>query len=191
MEHMTQETHAYIAVGSNIEPMRNIPCCLRMLRSIPLSRVTKKSSLYLTKPWGIESQPDFINLVIGLKTRLSPRELLLETQTIETRLERRRTLENGPRTIDLDLLLFGDEILDERDLSVPHRGLLLRDFMLIPLIEIAPEAIHPKRGLPVSGLTHEIQHRQIIARLPSGDHARIIGGTTQCNAYGSALRRRL
>ncbi|WP_041447283.1 2-amino-4-hydroxy-6-hydroxymethyldihydropteridine diphosphokinase [Thiocystis violascens] len=164
---MIQQAHAYIAVGSNIEPWRNIPCCLDRLRSLPDSRLVLESSWYRTSPWGIESQPEFINLVIGLETRLSPRQLLAETQAIETRLERLRILKNGPRTIDLDLLLFGDTILDDSNLKIPHPGLLLRDFMLIPLIEIAPEIIHPELGRPLSDLTQEIQYRQIVARVPS------------------------
>ena len=168
--HMIQETRTYIAIGSNIDPRRNIPCCLELLRIIPDSRVTMESSWYLTSPWGIASQPDFINLVVGLETRLSPRQLLVETQAIETRLERLRTLKNGPRTIDLDLLLFGDTVLDEHDLSIPHTGLLLRDFMLIPLIELAPEIIHPARGRPLGELTRELRYRQIIARLPPEEH---------------------
>ncbi len=133
---MIQETCAYIAVGSNIDPLRNIPCCLELLRMIPNSRLTRESSWYLTSPWGLASQPDFINLVIALATRLSPHQLLGETQAIETRLERLREIKNGPRTIDLDLLLFGDTILATRDLrdsasrfTAPglHAGTIVRD----------------------------------------------------------------
>lgn len=167
------ETRAYLAVGSNIDPLRNIPRCLRQLRRIPESWVSVESSWYLTSPWGLESQPDFINLVIGLTTRLDPHALLAATQTIETRLERVRGQKNGPRTIDLDLLLFGDRLLDEPDLKIPHPGLLLRDFMLIPLIEIAPDLRFPARERPISELTWEIRYRQIVARLPTDEHPRL------------------
>ncbi|MBK5965028.1 2-amino-4-hydroxy-6-hydroxymethyldihydropteridine diphosphokinase [Thiocystis minor] len=163
---MIHETHAYIAVGSNLDPLRNIRRGLDLLQAIPDSRVIAESSWYLTRPWGIASQPDFINLAVGLATRLSPRQLLVETQAIEIRLGRLRALKNGPRTIDLDLLFCGDAILDECDLRIPHPGLLLRDFMLMPLIEIAPETIHPEFGLPIGELTQKIQYRQIIAQVP-------------------------
>lgn len=170
---MTQQAHAYIAIGSNIDPRKNIFCCLDMLRNLPDSRMTLESSWYRTSPWGVESQPEFVNLAIGLETRLSPRQLLAETQAIESRLERLRVLKNGPRTIDLDLLLFGDSILDDSDLTIPHPGLLLRDFMLIPLIEIAPKTIHPTLGLPINELTEKIRHRQIIQRLLPEEHVTI------------------
>ncbi len=161
-----QNTCAYLAIGSNLDPLRNIRRCLDLLRTIPDSRMVAESSWYLTRPWGIVSQPDFVNLAVALETRLSPRQLLAETQAIETRLERLRDLKNGPRTIDLDLLFCGDAILDDRDLKIPHPGLLLRDFMLVPMIEIAPETIHPEFGLPIGELTQKIQYHQIISRLP-------------------------
>lgn len=163
---MSQDSIAYVAIGSNIAPFRQIPRCLDLLHGIPASGVCAESSWYRTRPWGIETQPDFINLVVGLRTRLSPLGLLRETQGIEVKLKRRRGLKNGPRTIDLDILLFGQLILKESHLQVPHPGLLLRDFMLTPLIEIAPDAVHPEHGLPVSQLAGEIRYRQIIDRSP-------------------------
>ena len=145
----------YIAIGSNIEPLRRIPCCLQMLEEIPESSLRAQSSWYRTLPWGMEDQLDFLNLVVGMDTSLSPRALLRETQAIEARLGRVRTLKNGPRVIDLDILLFGDRILEDDGLSIPHPGLLLRDFMLVPLIEIAPNAVYPVRGLSV-GLLEQV-----------------------------------
>ncbi|MBK1722008.1 2-amino-4-hydroxy-6-hydroxymethyldihydropteridine diphosphokinase [Thiocystis violacea] len=167
---MTDKTFgAYVALGSNIEPDENIRRGLALLREVRDTRLVAESSRYRTAPWGIETQPDFINLVVALSTGLTPLELLEATQEIERRLARRRDLKNGPRTIDLDILLYDGQMLDEDDLKIPHPGLLIRDFMLVPLIEIAPEAMHPVRGLPVRALTEEIRYRQILERLPSED----------------------
>ncbi len=164
----------YLAIGSNIEPQRNIPRCLEGLRALPGSRLTAESAWYRTRPWGIASQPEFINLVVALETGLTPHALLAATQAIEIALERQRQCRNGPRTIDIDLLLYGDQRLDEPDLCLPHPSLLLRDFMLIPLIEIAPAIRHPERGRSLSELTPEIRYRQIIARFSSGITAKDI-----------------
>jgi 2-amino-4-hydroxy-6-hydroxymethyldihydropteridine diphosphokinase len=162
---MSAETRVFIAIGSNIAPQRQISSCIRLLGKVRQSSLVSESSWYRTRPWGVPDQPDFINLAVGIQTRLSPRELLRETRKIEACLDRERTLENGPRTIDLDILLFGERVVASVDLTIPHPGLLLRDFMLVPLIEIAPDAIHPLRRLPVKLLEEEIQFRQITERL--------------------------
>jgi 2-amino-4-hydroxy-6-hydroxymethyldihydropteridine diphosphokinase len=162
---MVDETPCFIAIGSNLDPRAQIPRAVEFLRCLPGSRLFLESSWYRTSPWGITDQPDFINLVVGLKTHLSPRGLLHETRAIESQLQRVRREKNGPRTIDLDILLFGDQILTDPDLTIPHPGLLIRDFMLVPLIEVAPETRHPILGRPVCELQDHIRHRQILERL--------------------------
>lgn len=162
---MPQHNTAYIAIGSNIAPKDNIARCLRLLAELPDSRLVAESGWYATKPWGIEAQPDFINLVVGLATGLSARELLHGTQAIEQRLRRVRSLRNGPRTIDLDILLFADAVIAEPDFSIPHPALLERDFMLLPLLDIAPEQRHPLTGRTLRDSTNNIRYRQIIERL--------------------------
>lgn len=157
---------AFIAVGSNIEPDENIARCLDLLNQIPSSQTVRTSSRYRTSPWGLESQPDFINLVVALDTSLSAHELLRQTQAIETELLRRRAEKNGPRTIDLDILLLADLILDEPQLQIPHPGLALRDFMLVPLIEIAADVVHPSHNCALRELEPCILYRQILERLP-------------------------
>lgn len=162
---MHPEVRAFIALGSNIAPLEHMARGLLALSQLPASCMGAVSSWYLTRPWGLEDQPEFINLVAEIWTRLRPRELLAELQTIEGRSGRVRTQPNGPRTLDLDLLLYGDAILDEPGLRVPHPGLLVRDFMLLPLIEIAPEAVHPEHGRPVAELQDRILYHQIIRRI--------------------------
>ena len=164
---MHRVTTAFISVGSNIEPFENIPRCLAMLTDTMNSRLIAESGWYLTRPWGVDEQANFINLVIGLGTVLSAQALLRETQAIESRLNRIRTIKNGPRTIDLDILLFGEHQIDSSDLTIPHPALLERDFMLKPLIEIAPDWIHPAHDLPLHQLTGFIRYNQIIERLNS------------------------
>ena len=164
---MSTAANAYIAIGSNIEPERQIPRSLSFLRQMRESRLAAESSWYRTLPGGFETQPDFINLVVRMETALSPRELLDETLEIEAKLNRARTFANGPRTIDLDILLFANLVFADSELTIPHPGLLFRDFMLVPLIEIAPDAVHPLRCVPVKLLEGEIRHRQILERLTS------------------------
>lgn len=168
---MTHQTPVFLAIGSNIDPERHIAEGLARLSTLPETRLQSCSSWYRTKAWGIEDQPDFVNLVVGLNTGLDPRGLLMETQRIESSLGRVRHLRNGPRTIDLDILLFGDQVIEDPDLTIPHPGLTLRDFMLTPLIEIAPDTPHPLRGCPVSALADGILHRQILGRVRPGDRA--------------------
>ncbi|MCF7992088.1 MAG: 2-amino-4-hydroxy-6-hydroxymethyldihydropteridine diphosphokinase [Thiohalocapsa sp.] len=160
---MTQLNQVFLGLGSNIDPRWNLLRCLDLLERIPGAVLEDESSWYRTRPWGVEDQAEFVNLVVGMRTALEPMELLRATQAIEVELGRKRLLRNGPRTIDIDLLLFGDRVLAEPDLSLPHPGLTERDFMLIPLIEIAPETLHPVVGRPVAELQGLLRYRQILS----------------------------
>lgn len=106
-------------------------------------RIINESALYQTAAWGAEDQPDFINQVIEIETGLPPGELLQELLLIERELGRERLVKWGPRTIDLDILLYGDTIVNEADLTIPHPGIPHRLFTLVPLAEIAPDVVHP------------------------------------------------
>jgi len=117
------------------------------LESIPGTRVTARSSLYRTSPVGYLEQPDFINAVASVQTTLKPQALLAALLATENRHGRRRATRNAPRTLDLDLLLYGEEVLDEHGLTLPHPRLHERAFVLAPLAEIAPGAMVPGRGL--------------------------------------------
>jgi len=163
----------FIAVGSNIDPEHNLSLGVRYLHNVPELTVTQTSSWYKTRPWGIEDQAYFLNAVVGGTTTLSPYQLLKTTQNIETQLGRQRTIKNGPRTLDLDILLYDEQEMHEPDLTIPHPGLYERDFMLIPLIEIAPTVIHPTLQAPVKDLTHLIQYQQILAIVPPQTHEAI------------------
>ncbi len=106
-------------------------------------KIKKKSSLYETKPWGIENQPLFLNMAIEIETDFHPEKLLKLLKDIEIKLGRKRTIKWGPRIIDLDILLFNDIIVDKKGLKIPHPLMHKREFVLKPLSEIAPEIYHP------------------------------------------------
>jgi len=140
-------TVAFVGIGSNLEdPRAHVLRALDELAELPGTRVTARSSLYRTAPIGHAAQPDFINAVAAVDTQLSPDALLRELQAIESRHRRKRSFPNAPRTLDLDLLLYGDARIDEPGLSVPHPRMHERAFVLQPLLEIAPQVEIPQRG---------------------------------------------
>lgn len=138
-------TTAFIGIGSNVGD--RIAFCRRAVESLascPETTVEKVSSLYETSPIGGPPQRSFVNLVTRLKTELSPRALLQETQLIETKLGREPSdIHWGPRVVDLDILAFGDEKISEPDLEIPHPRMMQRRFVLVPLLEIEPDAADP------------------------------------------------
>ena len=140
-------TLAYIGIGSNLdEPQAQVERAFDELARLPRTRLSARSSLYRTAPVGYAAQPDFVNAVAELDTSLRARELLAELLAIEARHGRRRSFANAPRTLDLDLLLFGDLRIDEAHLVVPHPRMHERAFVLRPLVEIAPQAVIPGAG---------------------------------------------
>jgi 2-amino-4-hydroxy-6-hydroxymethyldihydropteridine diphosphokinase len=133
-------TVAYVGLGSNLaDPARQVETALQELDSLPHTRLVKRSSLYRTKPVGYADQPDFINAVAELETGLPAERLLDELQALEVRHGRERSFPNAPRTLDLDLLLFGKLALRTDRLTVPHPRMKERAFVLDPLREIAPD----------------------------------------------------
>jgi 2-amino-4-hydroxy-6-hydroxymethyldihydropteridine diphosphokinase len=133
-------TVAYVGIGSNLDqPRAHVTQAFDDLDRLPHTRVVKKSSLYRSAPLGYGAQPDFINAVAQLETGLPAERLLAEMQQIETRHGRARSFANAPRTLDLDLLLFGNARLDTASLKVPHPRMHERAFVLKPLLEIAPD----------------------------------------------------
>ena len=132
-------TTAYVGIGSNLDdPRTHVLQALKDLDRLPHTRLVKQSSLYRTAPVGHAPQPDFINAVARLETGLPAERLLAELQEIEARHGRTRSFPNAPRTLDLDLLLFGNATLDTPMLRIPHPRMHERAFVLKPLLEIAP-----------------------------------------------------
>ena len=148
---MSEKSHwypAYIGIGSNLQgPAKQIETATESLANIPRTRLVSVSSKYRSAPFGGVEQPDFINAVAAMLTRLSPLELLAALQDIEIRQGRERgDTRWGPRVLDLDLLVYSNWNVDESGLRVPHPGISERNFVLLPLGEIAPELVIPGLG---------------------------------------------
>ena len=145
---ITVARDVFVGLGSNLDrPTRQVETAFELLQGVAESRVVRRSSLYRSSPLGGIEQPDFVNAVAAMSTTLTARELLEELQAIE-RLRGREDshIRWGPRILDLDLLVYGDLIIDEPGLSVPHPGIAVRNFVLLPLREIAPEFKIPGLG---------------------------------------------
>jgi 2-amino-4-hydroxy-6-hydroxymethyldihydropteridine diphosphokinase len=140
-------TIAFVGVGSNLdEPVRQVEQALSELDGLPHSRVVRRSSLYRSAPLGYAAQPDFVNAVAQLETGMPAERLLGELQAIESRHGRQRSFANAPRTLDLDVLLFGNLTMKTEQLEIPHPRMHERAFVLKPLLEISPEASIPGIG---------------------------------------------
>jgi 2-amino-4-hydroxy-6-hydroxymethyldihydropteridine diphosphokinase len=148
---------AYVGIGSNLDsPEEQVLTAIAALGSLPDTVVTSVSSLYRSEPMGPVRQADFVNAVAAMLTLLSPHKLLAELRAIEDAQGRKRDGEYwGPRTIDLDLLVFGSEEIDDGTLTVPHPGIRARNFVLLPLCELAPQLIVPGVGT-VAALTSAV-----------------------------------
>ncbi len=135
----------YIAVGSNLsDPVSQANAAIDAIKQLPKSEFIVSSSLYSSTPMGPQNQPDYINAVVEVKTELTPLELLDCTQAIELEQGRVRKEERwGPRTLDLDIILYGNEVIDSERLVIPHYGMKQREFVLYPLAEIAPNLTLP------------------------------------------------
>jgi 2-amino-4-hydroxy-6-hydroxymethyldihydropteridine diphosphokinase len=156
---------AFVGLGSNLgEREVMIRQALEALSKLPQTTLVKASSLYDTEPVGEVDQPNFLNAVAQIDTELTPRQLLWNLFLIEKRLGRVRTHRWGPRTIDLDLLLYGGLVIEEPDLTVPHSELARRSFVLVPLVELDPLLVHPVSGDTLVHLLSRLNTRPPVKR---------------------------
>lgn len=135
---------AYIGIGSNIgKKIENCKKAIELLKENPQIKIAKISDFYETEPVGYKEQEWFVNGTVEIETDLNPQELLLLCQTIESELGREKKIKYGPRIIDLDILLYNNDIIDKTELKIPHPEMHKRRFVLEPLSDIAPDAVHP------------------------------------------------
>lgn len=146
----------YIGIGSNIgNRQANCKIAIEGLKNKGIV-VRKASSMYETEPWGLKEQPRFINMAVEAETGFSPDELLRAIKDIEKEMGREEIVKWGPRIIDLDILLYDDIVIDVEHLHIPHPLLHKRDFVLIPMSEIAPDKVHPALKKSVRQLKEEL-----------------------------------
>ncbi len=154
---------AYLALGSNLgNPLEQLQGAVEALALLPDTRVTAVSKVYETDPWGVEEQPDFLNAVVEVETGLSPRALLGACLGIESAAGRIRLLKNGPRVLDVDLLLYGQVTSDDPELILPHPRMWERSFVLVPLADIYPPATVPLEKVGRAG----VRNTAFVLRLP-------------------------
>ena len=164
----------YLGLGSNLGCRReNLAKCVLHLSGQQLSgqgrptapeglfkpgglRLVRSSDVYETEPWGFAGQGPFLNCVLEISTAITPQDLLVGVKALESRLGRQASQRYGPRAIDIDILLYGREIVDLPDLQIPHPRLHQRAFVLVPLAEIAPHLIHPSLGISIGDLAGRV-----------------------------------
>lgn len=153
----------FLGLGTNLgDRLKNLARCLKVLSLSSEIRLTTISSIYESEPYGISDQPLFLNMAVEIETRLEPFKLLELIQKIERQIGRKNIYRWGPRKIDIDILTYHNVILMHPMLCIPHRQLHLRQFVLLPLKEIAACFVHPKLNKNIDQLLEDCQDRSLI-----------------------------
>lgn len=159
----------YIAIGSNLDnPIKHAKAAIKALAALPKSKLICASSLYISKPMGEIEQGDYINAVAKIATTLSPLELLDATQNIENIHGRKRCVRWGARTLDLDILLYGNELITTERLTIPHYGMQEREFVIYPLLEIEPLLVLPNK-VKLKSLTSKVALNSMVKLSPENE----------------------
>ena len=157
---------AYIGIGSNQgDSLTSCTVAIKHICASGHNRLLSQSSFYHTEPWGYRDQDDFINLVIKIKTSLSPFDLLSFLQGVEKKLAKKQDIPWGPRTIDLDILFYNNAIVESSQLTIPHSFVSQRGFVLYPLEEISPHLIHPVYNQTISQLLDSLDDDKRVIKI--------------------------
>ncbi len=154
---------AHLGLGTNLGSREeNLSRALQSLTASKVVQIVRSSSIYETAPWGYTDQPSFLNCAVEIRTELTPVELLELAKRIEIDLGRQSNFRYGPRLIDIDILLYGNETvhLTQPDLQIPHPRMAERAFVLVPLSEIAPEITHPTLHISLTHLTEQVEGKE-------------------------------
>ena len=162
---MSELNKTFLHTGSNLGDKGQNLATARVKIEANIGRIKKASKVYLTKAWGITDQPDFLNQALEVETRLSPLELLNTIIQIEQEMGRKREIKWGERLIDIDILFYNNEIIDLPQLIIPHPYLHYRNFVLIPMLEIAPDLNHPILNQSIAELTSSSNDELIVEAL--------------------------
>ena len=155
----------YLSLGSNKgDRIGYVQQATSLLNGFDSINVIQSSSLYETEPWGVNSENWFVNAVIQISTSLSPQSLLIQCQKIESMLGRNRDIEGyyGDRNIDIDILFYDDDVINDKNLSIPHPHFHERAFTLIPMLELAPNFVHPISKKSVSDLYEDLENPEMV-----------------------------
>ncbi len=159
---MVQPVTTHLCLGGNLgDRLAALTEALRLLDATPGMRRTVCSSVYETEPWAVADQPNFLNIVVAYETTLSPEDLLAACKSVEAEVGRVTSYRWGPRLIDVDILLYGDRVVDlaEPDLQIPHPRMAQRAFVLVPLAEVTPDRGVPPGGTSVRVLLEQVDDR--------------------------------
>jgi 2-amino-4-hydroxy-6-hydroxymethyldihydropteridine diphosphokinase len=158
---------AYIGIGSNIGVQINfIDNAVELIDSDSHCEVESVSSIYESAPYGSIQQDEFFNAVVKIRTNYEPKKLFRVLKEIENQVGRNKTTRWGPREIDLDILFYNDLIYTDNEITIPHKDLLNRDFVLIPLNEIAPDLVHPGLCRKISDISNLTEKKFILRKIP-------------------------
>ncbi len=160
-------TLIYLGLGSNLgDRKENLEKAIEYLSE--KIKILRLSSIYETDPEGFKEQPKFLNMVISTNTKLKPLQLLQFVKNVESVIGRVPTFPNGPRLVDIDILFYDKEIIESHDLTIPHRGLVSRAFVLVPMAEIAPDFVHPGNRKSIKSLLAELGKMEGVKKLENG-----------------------